>query len=189
MNLQKIEQLIEKYERVETSMEEEKILKDFFLTGDVPLHLRSYKTLFSYFKSSQNEPLPSLDFDEKVLAAMDAGKVVPILSINRKRVYLISSIAAGVLILFGLYFRYGMSGTFTKETYNDPVLAYAETKKILMNVSANLNSGVNEMKSIKEFNNGLSELEKVSAFQTGLHQLEKVTILDKAKERRTTKNK
>ena len=63
-----------------------------------------------------------------------------------------------------------------------PLLAYAETKRILMKVSTNLNSGVSEMKSIKEFNNGLNELEKVSAFQTGMKQLEKVTMFDKAKE-------
>ncbi len=81
-----------------------------------------------------------------------------------------------------------LTGSSMKDTYNDPLLAYAETKKILMKVSVNLNSGVNEMKSIKEFNAGLSELDKVSAFQTGLNQLEKVTIFDKAKEIITTKN-
>lgn len=188
MNLQTIEQLIEKYERGETSADEEQQLKVFFLKEEVPLHLRNYKELFAYFESSKIEELPSSDFDEKVLAAIDDKKIIPITYVNRKRLYFISSIAAGIIILLGLYFRYGLTGSSLKDTYNDPLLAYAETKKVLMKVSVNLNSGVNEMKSIKEFNAGLSELDKVSAFQTGLKQLEKVTIFDKAKEIITTKN-
>jgi hypothetical protein len=181
MNLQKIEQLIEKYERGETSADEEKQLKVFFLNEDVPVHLRNYKAIFSFYGSSKNEEIPSTDFDEKLLAAIEEGRVIPIKLVNRKRLYFISAIAAGILILFGLYFRYGINTSSRSDTFNDPVIAYAETKKILLKISNNLNSGVIEMKSMKEFNNGLSELEKVSAFQTGLNQLGKVNTLDKAK--------
>lgn len=188
MNLQRIEQLIEKYERGETSADEEQQLKAFFLEEDIPIHLRDYKALFLFYDFSKQEELPSSDFDEKVLAAIDDKKIIPILNVNRRKLYFISSIAAGIIILLGLYFRYGLMDSSMRDTYNDPLLAYAETKKILMKVSVNLNSGVNEMKSIKEFNAGLSELDKVSAFQTGLNQLEKVTIFDKAKEIITTKN-
>jgi hypothetical protein len=189
MNLQRIEELIEKYERGETTAEEEQLLKSFLLNEEVPPHLRNYKALFAYFESSKNEELPSIDFDDKVLAAIQDEKIIPMAYGNRKRLYFIISVAAGLLILFGLYFRYGLNGTSPDDTFNDPMLAYAETKKILLKVSANMNAGVNEMKSIKEFNAGLSELEKVSAFQTGLNQLEKVTIFEKAQEIITTKNK
>lgn len=188
MNLQRIEQLIEKYEKGETTADEEQLLKSFFLNEEVPLHLRNYKALFAYFESSKKEELISSDFDEKVLAAIQDRKTIPIFNGSRKRLYFIASVAAGLLILFGLYFRYGLNETSPDETFNDPMLAYAETKKILLKVSANMNAGVNEMKSIKEFNDGLSELEKVSAFQTGLDQLEKVTIFEKAQEIITTKN-
>jgi hypothetical protein len=188
MNLQKIEQLIEKYEKGETTHDEEKLLKAIFLNENVPSPLNNYKALFSFYKSSKNENLLSSDFDERVLAAIEEeNKIIPIYQNTRKRLYLISSIAAGILILLGLYFRYGWSDKTLKETFNDPVLAYNETKKILLKISSNLNSGVNEMKSIKEFDEGLNELEKVTAFQTGLDQLEKVTIFDKAKEIITTK--
>ena len=187
MNLQKIEQLIGKYDKGETTVEEEQLLKAFFMNEDIPLHLKSYKTLFSYYNSSKNKELPSQDFDEKALVAINNNIIIPMASGSRNRMYFIAAIAAGILILMGIYFRYGMNVSTLKDTYDDPVLAYAETKKILMKVSSSLNSGVNEMKTIKEFNNGLNELEKVTAFQTGLDHLEKVTIFDKAKEIITTK--
>jgi hypothetical protein len=189
MNLQKIEQLIEKYEKGETTHDEEKLLKAIFLNEDVPAPLNSYKALFSFYKSSKNENIQLPDFDEKVMASIEEdNKIIPVYYNNKKRLYLISSIAAGFLILLGLYFRYEWNDKTLKETFNDPVLAYNETKKILLKISSNLNSGVNEMKSIKVFNDGLKQLDRVSAFQTGLTQLEKVNVLDKAKEIITTKN-
>jgi hypothetical protein len=182
MNLQKIEELIAKYENVETTADEEKALKSFFLNDKVPEHLKGYKSLFSFYESSAKEEWLSKDFDKKILAEIDEERVITIHPINRKKLYFISSIAASILILLGIYLRNGINGSSVKETYKDPVLAYAETKRILMKVSSGMNAGVSEMKSIKEFNDGLSELDKVSAFQTGLNQLEKVTIFNKAQE-------
>jgi hypothetical protein len=188
MSLQKIEHLIEKYEKGTSSSDEEKQLMAYFLKEEVPPHLKSFKALFTYYYNSKKEKLSSLDFDEKVLSATVDAKVIPIDSGNRSKLYFISTIAAGILILFGLYFRYGATDSSLKDTYNDPALAYAETKKILMRISVNMNSGVDEMKSIKEFNEGLKTLDNVGAFQTGLNHLEKVSILEKTKEIITTKN-
>jgi hypothetical protein len=189
MNLQKIEKLIEKYENGETTSIEEKSLRLFFQNDKVPQHLMEYKDLFAFYQVAAKEELQSNDFDEKILAEIEDGKIISFQPVNRKKLYFISTIAAGILILLGIYLRNGINGSSLKETYNDPVLAYAETKKILMKVSSGMNAGVSEMKSIKEFNDGLNELEKVAAFQTGLNQLGKVTIFNKAQEIVTTKNK
>ena len=57
MNLQKIEKLIKKYEQGNTSLEEEKILMDFFRNEEVPYQLRSYMDLFYFMESSKKEEL------------------------------------------------------------------------------------------------------------------------------------
>ncbi len=187
MNLQKIEQLIEKYERGETSADEEKQMMAYFLREDVLPHLKNFQSLFTFYHHSKSEELQNGDFDKMVLTALEDKKVIPMITGNSNRLYFISTIAAGIIILFGLYFRYGATGSSMKDTYHDPVLAYAETKKVLMKISVNMNSGVDEMKSFKEFNEGLKTLDNVSAFQTGLNHLEKVSILEKTKEIITTK--
>lgn len=181
MNLQRIEQLIEKYERAETSTGEEKILKDFFLKEEIPLHLRSYSALFNFIDNSQKEELEDKNFDDRVLKAIGEDKVIPISSGKNRKIYTLAGIAASIIILIGLYFQFRNDNITIHDTYDDPQLAYAETKQILLRVSGNLNSGLDELKKISEFNNGLDELNNISAFETGIKSLEKISVLDKSK--------
>jgi hypothetical protein len=74
-----------------------------------------------------------------------------------------------------------------QDTYSDPVLAYAEVKKVLMKVSGNFNEGTKELKKVKELDAGLNELNKISAFDDGLKTMEKISVLDKSSKLVTTK--
>ena len=188
MNLRKIEELIGKFERGETSLDEEKQMKAFFLNNDVPFHLKKYQEIFSYYKFSGQVEMPSEEFNERILRLIEEQDLKPTNKNSKRNLYLTFAVAATILVLLGVFFRNEFLGYANEDTYQDPMIAYAETKKILFTVSQNLNAGVSEMKSIKEFNNGLSELEKVSAFQSGMKQIEKVSLFDKAKEMITTKN-
>jgi len=187
MNLQRIEILIEKYESGKTSIKEEAELKAFFSRDNVPFHLRSYKDLFTFFDSAANEELPNKDFDDKILKAISDDKTIPISQRRNRNIYVITGIAASIIILIGLFFQFGLNQPSFDDTYDDPMLAYAETKKVLLMVSGNLNSGVDELQKVSEFNNGLNELDRISSFETGMKNLEKISILDKSKEIITTK--
>ena len=188
MNLQEIEILIDKYEHGETSQEEENVLKHFFLNNDVPPHLVSYKQLFSFFKKAKDEEFSDLDFDEGILAAIGENKVFPISGKKHLNFMVMSGIAAGLIILIGLYFIF-RSETSVKDTYKDPKLAYAETKKVLLMVSGNLNTGMSELKNVAAFDNGLNELDNLSTFDIGIQNLNKISALDKSKKIITSKNK
>lgn len=187
MNLQKIEELIAKYEQGDTSLEEEKILTDFFRDESVPYHLRTYKDMFGFMDSSKQEELQDIDFDEKVLAAISNVEFEPKSRPKRIKLYSALAVAASIVILIGLYFQFGQMNQ-VQDTYEDPLLAYAETKKILMKVSGNLNSGVDELKNVSEFNDGFTELNKISTFDQGMKNLEKISMLEETKELITTKN-
>jgi len=187
MNLQRIEQLIEKYEIGETSVKEEAELKKFFVRENIPFHLRSYKDLFTFFDSSANEELPDMDFDDKILKAISDDKIIPISHRRNRSIYMIAGIAASIIILIGLFFQFGLNKPSYEDTFDDPLLAYAETKKVLLMVSGNLNSGTNELQKVSEFNEGLNELSKISNFETGMKNLEKISILDKSKKIITSK--
>ena len=62
MELNNIENLLEKYTNAETSIKEEQQLKTFFAQETVPAHLERYKPLFNYFSNTEtetyNKPLP-----------------------------------------------------------------------------------------------------------------------------------
>lgn len=187
MNLQKIEKLIFKYEQGDTSLKEEKVLTDFFRNEEIPYQLRSYKDLFFFMDAAKNEELADEDFDDKVLAAIADAKPTSLNHSKRIKLYTAFAIAASVAILIGLYFQFGQM-TQVQDTYDDPLLAYAETKKILLKVSGNLNTGVDELKNVSEFNNGFTELNKISTFDQGMKNLEKISMLEETKELITTKS-
>ena len=59
MNTQRIEQLLHRYWEAETTVDEERQLRQFFNSNDVPQHLMRYKDLFDYEEFLQNEHLDS----------------------------------------------------------------------------------------------------------------------------------
>ena len=65
-----IESILERYYEGETSIEEEKILKDFFRNEKVPAHLQSHAAQFAYFADTAKE-LPSLAFNSDLAIKLD----------------------------------------------------------------------------------------------------------------------
>jgi hypothetical protein len=53
MELANIEKLVAKYENAETTLKEETILRDYFLSDNVAPHLEEYQLMFTYFQASK----------------------------------------------------------------------------------------------------------------------------------------
>ena len=96
-----IEQLLERYWRCETSVEEEAQLRSFFSSGDVPAHLLRYKDLFVYQEFLRQDGLGE-DFDRKVLAQIEA----PVVKARRMTLILrfmpLAKAAAVIALIFSL---------------------------------------------------------------------------------------
>ena len=132
MELVKIERLIEKYVEAETTLKEEKILKDYFLNNDVPSHLESYKSMFTYFIYS------SLEHSNK---SITLPKV-------KNKVYLQWLSVAAMLIFFVGVFSVYQKDQNEKEQAR---LAYAETQKALNMIAQTLNKGNNAIAQLQVF--------------------------------------
>lgn len=74
MDSKYIEQLLERYWKCETSLEEEEQLRAYFTGEDVSGHLLRYKDLFVYQQFQQEVHLGE-DFDRRVLAEVEAPVV------------------------------------------------------------------------------------------------------------------
>jgi hypothetical protein len=139
MELNRIETILEKYFQGETSISEEKELKNYFSSSDVAQHLEQYKPLFGYFSEAK---------------AQEFKQTVPLQAKKRNVAWL--SIAASVVVLLGIStFTYLHQPREPNDlgTYDSPEAAFEATQKALSMLSKNVNVGIESVSYINEFQN------------------------------------
>ena len=128
MELANIEKLLEKYLNAETTIAEEKELKNYFSKGNVAPHLEEYETLFGYFSTSKNE------------------RFTKTIQLKTKRVnWNWLSVAASIVLLVSVYTGYQKN----QERKAEKVMA--DTQMALGMLSVNLNKGTAAVAHLQQF--------------------------------------
>lgn len=170
MKKEELNRLLEKYYSGESTVEEEEALKTFFTEADTTEGYEAEKAIFGYYSASMDIPEPSDDFEVRILKGIDESVNRSSPAGTRNLIRVVLSTAAGLLILAGSYFFFTDKNEI-QDTFNDPEIAYAETIKILLDVSSQLNKGnrslepigkINEVKS-KNIEKNLKSLEYIRA--------------------------
>ena len=136
MDWQKIEQLVDKYFEGNTTIEEEKVLKNYFSSNEVADSLKQYQPLFSYLQIAKNETAPT-KFDVK--PRIQFKKWISIAA-----VFVFIAVLTTVLNL-------KTNESQDLGTFNDPEIAYAETMKALELLATNVNHGMESVYYINEY--------------------------------------
>lgn len=162
MDSDRLQQLLSKYWSGDTTLEEEQLLRDHFRQADVPEELRETAALFRYFEQSKKKSLNDIMFDrsviEKVSGRPKQGKLRN-LTFNAMR------IAAGVVVVVAAtwFIRTEIRQSTPQEvvdTYDDPKLAFEETKKALMMISKSFGTAEEQARKINLFNEAQEEIQK-----------------------------
>jgi len=151
MNKEELSRLIGKYYDGDSTVEEEKILRAYFSSDKVPEGYETEKMIFGSFMASGDIPEPLSGFDERIIAGIDASYDRERSGRVRKYLVPLLSAAAGFLLLAGSYFLF-IHRSAPADTFTDPKIAYAETIKILMEVSFQLNHGARPLKQVSKIN-------------------------------------
>jgi len=149
MELAKIEKLVAKYENAETSLQEEGILRDYFLSNNVAPHLEEYQMMFTYFQASQGETYnKTLEFKTE-----------------KKRNYKWLSVAASVAVLFSVYIGIpkeekqiplnSLSDLSVEERFH-----YDQAQKALQMLSGKLNKGNEAFNNLYAYENSVNKIFK-----------------------------
>jgi hypothetical protein len=159
--------LLEKYYNGDTSVEEETSLKEYFSGDDVLPDYEAEKEIFRLYSASGETSAPDHELESRIKSAIDEldGNKAPHAHFIRR--YTVMSIAAALLILVASYFMLKHHAE-PEDTFSDPRLAYAETMKILNEVSVKLNKGTSELKNV-------SKIER--AAKSSLNSIGKSTLL------------
>lgn len=156
MELNKIEDILEKYFQGETSIAEENQLKEYFSSPNVAQHLEQYKPMFGYFSQAKEQK---------------STYEIPLLPKprNKKRNVAWLSIAASAVILLGIgtYFFVSEQNDTTAVasqtelgTYDNPEEALKATQKALALLSNNVNVGIGSVQYIKEYEQSKNKIFK-----------------------------
>lgn len=151
MKKEEIKRLIEKYYRGDSTEDEEMTLREYFTKEDIPDSYEAEKVIFGYYDTPVDIPEPSPDFESRILAGIDASDRDEHRKRFRRFILPSMSAAAGLFILVASYFFF-VHRTFPRDTFSDPEIAYTETMKILMDVSAKLNHGTQTLKPVSKIN-------------------------------------
>lgn len=130
MELDRIEKLLEKYFEASSTAAEEQELRDYFAGEQVAPHLAAYAPMFTYFSAAKEERY--------------TGQV-PLKTRSRNTIYGWISIAAAMVLMFGLYF-----GKQVRDQ-REAEYAYEQTRKAFGLIAQNLDRGTEKMAHLVEF--------------------------------------
>ena len=137
--------LLNKYWNCETSLEEEKKLRDFFSGEDIPEDLQPYAPHFRYCKESRNSIRLGNDFDKKLETAIrqkEKEKQYITIRIFAPALKIAASIAIIITLGVGIYFLVNENRKpYFAETYNDPDAAFKDATYALEKLSEALRKG------------------------------------------------
>lgn len=185
MDLKKIRALLEKYYNGESTLQEEGLLRNYFLNKPVDQEFAADKDIFLYQdqETQYNEDIP--DISDELWHELQNNPTHKTKSNNKIR-YSYLRIAASVIIILGSFFLI-KNQVFNKnneiqfsDSYDNPELAYQQAKETLLYVSAMLNNGTEHLESIKKIDEGTKPLNNLSTFNKGLNELKPITEYNKA---------
>lgn len=163
MDSKKAEALLEKYWEGKTDQDEEKVLKRYFSSSNANDDLPS--DYFSYLKDkSIQNPLRD-EFDEEMLNLIEGdGGRLSSKTFALKYWYIAASLAliVSVSILFKnrIFKTEDQPQVVQADTFDDPEVAFEETKKALLFISSRLNQGSEYAAEFSKFEQNQNHLKQ-----------------------------
>lgn len=153
MKIEEIEKLLDEFYEGNTTEKQEEALRYYFETQEVPEHLRNEKALFLSFRQDDCVEVPA-GLEDKLNRMINEKEEEARRFFRRNKSQRnwrwVGGIAASLLLLFGI--GYGISNYQSnhmeqpQDTFSNPQDAYKVLQATLIEVSADLNSGINQVK-------------------------------------------
>ena len=160
MDSRKIDDLLQRYWACETSLEEEKQLCDYFQGNDIPEQHKEAAALFRYFSLNKKKSVDD-EFENQVLRLTHARKKTKVIPLVFNSMRIAAGIAVLMVAIFFVRKEVRQSDPVAMEdTYNDPKLAFEETKRALMMISKGFTQAETEARKINLFNEAQEEIQK-----------------------------
>lgn len=177
-SIEKIRSLLERFYQGESTLAEEHILEEFFLSSTVPADLLADKDLFQALHKGEDEMEVPATLNNSIIDTLD-HQVRKEKRSRRISLYSMSGLAAGILALVAVYVFFLkdnepalLAENHMEDTYSDPRMAYEEARETLAFVSGKLNRGTKEFKHVQQVTRVSTEpLRSLSKMNSGKQEL------------------
>jgi hypothetical protein len=176
-SIEEIRKLLDRFYLGETTLEEEKILQEYFTSSSIPEKLLPDRDLFRTLGDGDDSVAVPEGLNQKILNVIDQQEK-RVIRTRRISVFSLSGLAAGLLVVIALYVGYFRTDSPVRlahqmtDTYEDPQDAYEEAKRTLAYVSAKLNTGTSELEHVAKVSKTASDpLKSLSKINKGSKEL------------------
>ncbi|WP_294591866.1 hypothetical protein [uncultured Bacteroides sp.] len=158
MEVEEIERLLAKFYEGNASELEEEVLKEAFRTEEVPGHLQRDKRLFlSFFSQEADMENVPAGLEDKLNRMIDEKADEEQRFFRRNKTkrnwYWVGGIAATLLLLIGIgygtVYQKDMCQPTPQDTFSNPEDAYKALQATLIEVSTNLNKGIEQVEATR----------------------------------------
>ena len=161
MDFKNMEDLLKKYWECETTLEEEKQLREYFGGNNIPDQWKETAALFRYFEATKKKSLNDLAFEGQVMHQIHTPKKSKLVRL----VHNTMRIAAGLAVVIAAtwFIRNEVRETTPQavvDTYDDPKLAFEETKRALLMISKSFGTAEEQTRKINMFNEAQEEIQR-----------------------------
>jgi hypothetical protein len=190
-SLDKVRKMLERFYQGESSLEEERLLEQYFSSTAVPEEMLPDRELFQALRTEEDPVIIPEGLNDRIIGVLDREERKEQRS-RRISLYSLSGLAAGILALIAVYvffLRTDDPGLLASQeqvdTYSDPQDAYEEAKRTLAYVSQKLNQGTSGLDHMKQAGRtssqsmrSLSKINKANKELVLLGQLQRVKEID-----------
>ena len=177
-SLKEIRKMLDRFYQGQTTLEEEKILEEYFSSTTVPEEFIPDKDLFQSFIEGEDSVVVPADLNQKIVASIDQVERKATRT-RRISVFSLSGLAAGLIIMIAVYLFYIrtdrpslLATNQMVDTYENPMDAYEEAKRTLAYVSTKLNSGTSELEHVRKVSKTAADpLKSLSKINKGSKEL------------------
>ena len=185
MDIQQIKILLDKYNNAETSLDEEKILRDYFSQrSDIPAGFEAYRAHFQYFESARRTIRQNPELEKSLEDLIDLESSGKKVALDNRTIFRWIAAAAMVIIIGATVLIVNRNQKPDLGTFSDPELAYQEARKTMLYISQTLSYGTKELSNISKINSGVESLRNLEKLNSGLYKLK---MLSKINETSTEK--
>ncbi len=182
MEYNQIKQLLTRYYNGTTTLEEEKMLQEYFTgEGDLPADLVSSGRPFMLYRTAAGDK-PDTAVLEARLSALIDEQTVTMHPVSRQNTLYRFLAAASIAILIGVsgIFIYRSQKSVPSDTFTDPVAAYNEAQRTLLYISEKMNSGMKPLSHISAINTGTDKLKSLEKIDESMGMLNLVSFINKS---------